>query len=111
MEGLPIFWTHMAVELIPMSLYTHTRRVLPIHFGRATVPSGLVHWVPSRGRSVCVCVYKDMGSILFVVISRHEPITLSIPPTSQGNLIKQRIIQQISRIITCRVAYHHLALF
>ena len=24
-----------------MSLYTHTLRVLPIHFGRETVPSGL----------------------------------------------------------------------
>ena len=39
MKGLPIFWTRMAVELIPMSLYTHTPRVLPIHFGRETVPS------------------------------------------------------------------------
>ena len=42
MKGLPIFWTRMAVELIPMSLYTHTLRVLPIHFGRETVPSGTV---------------------------------------------------------------------
>ena len=40
-------------------------------------------------------------------ISRHEPITLSVPPTFQGNLIKQSIIRQSSRIITCRVAYHH----
>ena len=43
MKGLPIFWTSMAVELIPMSLYTHTLRVLPIHFGRETVPSGKKH--------------------------------------------------------------------
>ena len=41
MKGLPIFWTRMAVELIPMSLYTHTLRVLPTHFGRETVPSGV----------------------------------------------------------------------
>ena len=46
MKGLPIFWTRMAVELIPMSLYqfyTHTPRVLPIHFGRETVPSVILH--------------------------------------------------------------------
>ena len=24
MKGLPIFWTRMTVELLPMSLYTHT---------------------------------------------------------------------------------------
>ena len=56
-------------------------------------------------------ILHKYGHILLAVISRHEPITLSIPPTFQGNLIKQRIIQQISRIITCRVAYHHLSLF
>ena len=56
-------------------------------------------------------ILHKYGHILFAVISRHEPITRSVPPTFQGNLIKQRIIQQISQIITCRVAYHHLALF
>ena len=39
MNGLPIFWTRMNVELLPMSSYTHTLRVLPLHFGRETVPS------------------------------------------------------------------------
>ena len=39
-KGLSVFWMIMTVELLPMSLYTHTLRVLPIHFGRETVPSG-----------------------------------------------------------------------
>ena len=39
-KGLSVFWTRMTVKLLPMSLYTHTLRVLPIHFGRETVPSG-----------------------------------------------------------------------
>ena len=39
MKGLSVFWTRMTVELLPMSLYTHTPRVLSIHFGRETVPS------------------------------------------------------------------------
>ena len=43
MKGLSVFWTRMTVELLPMSLYTHKLRVLPIHFGRETVPSGLEH--------------------------------------------------------------------
>ena len=45
MNGLPIFWTRMNVELLPMSLYTHTLRVLPIHFGRETVPSEGKHCI------------------------------------------------------------------
>ena len=65
----------------------------------------------TSGKAKNATILHKYGHILFAVISRHEPITLSIPPTFQGNLIKQRIIQQISRIITCRVAYHHLSLF
>ena len=65
----------------------------------------------TSGNAKNATILHKYGHILFAVISRHEPITLSIPPTFQGNLIKQRIIQQISRIITCRVAYHHLSLF
>ena len=51
MKGLPIFWTRMAVELIPMSLYTHTLRVLPNHFGRETVPSGIEYY----NQLFCLC--------------------------------------------------------
>ena len=47
MKGVPIFWTRMAVELIPMSLYTHTLRVLTIHFGRETVPSAMSYKLSS----------------------------------------------------------------
>ena len=49
MKGLPILWTRMAVQLIPMSLYTHTLRVLPTHLGRETVPSGSVGTAGSQG--------------------------------------------------------------
>ena len=56
-------------------------------------------------------ILHKYGHILFAVFSRHQPIKLSVPPTFQGNLIKQRIIQQSSRIITCRVAHQHLSLF
>ena len=65
----------------------------------------------TSGKANNTTILHKYGYILFVVISRHEPITLSVPPTFQCNLIKQRIIQQSSRIITCRVAYHHLSLF
>ena len=75
MKGLPIFWTRMTVELLPMSLYTHTLRVLPIHFGRETVPSG------DKVRKV---ILKAIGKLCVTEprLRIHEPrlcIPLCIP--------------------------------
>ena len=64
----------------------------------------------TSGKAKNATILHKYGHILFAVISRHEPITLSVPPTFQGNLRKQRILQQSSRIITCRVAYYNLFL-
>ena len=64
----------------------------------------------TSGKAKNATILHEYGLILFAVISRHEPITLSVPPTFQGNLNKQRILQQSSRIITCRVAYYNLFL-
>ena len=53
----------------------------------------------TSGKAKNATILHKYGHILFAVISRHEPITLSVPPTFQGNLRKQRILQQSSRII------------
>ena len=63
------------------------------------------------GRRITPQFFINTGNILFAVISRHELITLSVPPTFQGSLRKQRILQQSSPNIICSVAYHHLYLF
>ena len=64
----------------------------------------------TSGKAKNAIILHKYGHILFAVISRHEPITLSVPPTFQGNLRKQHILRKSSRIITCRVAYYNLFL-
>ena len=63
MKGLSVFWTRMTVELLPMSLYTHTLRVLPIHFGRETVPSARNHY-DCAVLAKAVFLYADFNNFM-----------------------------------------------